>query len=352
MNLLTDRVLITGANGWLGKALVKSLVYGLKNSEEFKNPQKKLNIRCLLLPGENSNFLKKQSDSIEIMHGNLTSREDCDNFMINYRESLLIHCAGIIHPNRTKEFYDINVSGTNNLLKSAIKNKIKKVIIISSNSPCGTNPDNDHLFDEKYRYNPYLHYGKSKMIMEKLAIDYINSGNIKGTIIRPPWFYGPFQPERQKQFYKMIINGTVPVVGSGENKRSMACTLNICQGIFRSAITEKSNGKIYWIADENPYTFNQIIRTIKNVFENEFGIMCKNNMFRLPNLISGVAYYTDKIIQNMGYYNKKLHVLSEMNKTIACSIGHAKKELQYRPDFDLYEGTYLSIKPIIEEFRS
>ena len=41
MNLLTDKILITGANGWLGKTLVKSLVYGLKNSEEF-NPSEEV----------------------------------------------------------------------------------------------------------------------------------------------------------------------------------------------------------------------------------------------------------------------------------------------------------------------
>ena len=117
-------------------------------------------------------------------------------------------------------------------------------------------------------------------------------------------------------------------------------------GYFRSTITDKSNGKIYWIADEKPYTFNQIISTIRNVFENEFGIKCKNNMFKLPNLISEFAYHTDKIIQNMGYYNKKLHVLSEMNKTIACSIGHAEKSYN-TIQILIYMKVLLSIKPIV-----
>ena len=40
-------------------------------------------------------------------------------------------------------------------------------------------------------------------------------------IIRPPWFYGPNQPNRQTKFYKMIRDGKVPIVGSGDNKRSM-----------------------------------------------------------------------------------------------------------------------------------
>ena len=56
---------------------------------------------------------------------------------------------------------------TNNILSSAVKEKLKRVIVISSNSPCGTNSNNDYLFDENQKYNPYLNYGRSKMQMEK-----------------------------------------------------------------------------------------------------------------------------------------------------------------------------------------
>ena len=53
------------------------------------------------------------------------------------------------------------------LMEAAIKNETKKVIIVSSNSPCGCNRDKDSLFDENSNYNPYMNYGKSKMLMEK-----------------------------------------------------------------------------------------------------------------------------------------------------------------------------------------
>ena len=72
------------------------------------------------------------------------------------------------NPKKVKHFYDINVYGTENILISAVKNRVKKAIIVSSNSPCGVNPNKEHVFDEKCEYNPYLNYGKSKMIMEKL----------------------------------------------------------------------------------------------------------------------------------------------------------------------------------------
>jgi nucleoside-diphosphate-sugar epimerase len=40
----------------------------------------------------------------------------------------------------------------------------------------------------------------------------------------------------------------------------------------------------------------------------------------------------------VGLYQQKLHVLSEMNKTIACTVAKAERELGYRPEVDLAEG--------------
>ena len=41
------------------------------------------------------------------------------------------------------------------------------MVIVSSNSPLGCNPDPSHRFNEDSLYNPYQHYGRSKMIMEQ-----------------------------------------------------------------------------------------------------------------------------------------------------------------------------------------
>ena len=148
----------------------------------------------------------------------------------------------------------------------------------------------------------------------------------------------------------MIRDGKVPIVGSGDNKRSMACTINIAQGLIRAAMKNEANGQTYWIADNEPYSFNYIIKTIRKVMCDEFNITCKDTEVRLPNIVSSVAYYLDSFIQSVGLYNKEIHVLSEMNKTIACSIKKAKDELDYKPTIDLYNGTMMSMKSIISEF--
>ena len=195
-----------------------------------------------------------------------------------------------------------------------------------------------------------MKYGESKMRMEILANEYFSSGKMNIVIIRPPWFYGPYQPSRQIKFYKMIKDGLVPLVGDGTNVRSMAHTTNIAQGLIRSAIEDKANGQTYWIADKVPYSFNKIIDTIRKVMENEFKMNCKSSKINLPNIASFMAYQLDTLIQNFGLYNKEIHVLSEMNKNIACSIDKAVSEINYHPTYDLYEGTKLSIAEAISRF--
>lgn len=343
MNFGTNQILITGANGWLGKTLVNCLLNGISNSHSLEIPQKKLSIKCLVKPNEDIRILKSLSENISIIEGNLNSKEDCKFFTKDSKNAILFHCAGIIHPKKISDFYEINVQGTKNILEEAQKCRIKRAIIISSNSPFGTNPSRNHTFDENSEYNPYLNYGKSKMLMEKQAIKFGAEGRLEIVIIRAPWFYGPFQPPRQLRFYKMIRDGKVPIVGDGQNMRSMACTINISQALIRAAMKENLKNDIFWVSDQNPYSFNEIVNTIRLVMENEFNIECKNRVLRLPNILSETAYMADMIIQGLGFYNQEIHVLSEMNKTIACSIKKASSVLGYQPTHSLYEGTKVSI---------
>jgi len=225
----------------------------------------------------------------------------------------------------------------------AIKNKVKRIIVVSSNSPVGVNNNINSKFDENSPYAPYMEYGKTKMKMEQLIQNSFNKGEIETVIIRPCWFYGPGQPDRQSLFFQMIRNGKAPIVGDGENKRSMSYIENITQGLIRSALYEKAKGQIYWIADEKPYSMNQIIDTIENLLENEFKLKVHHKRMKLPNFISKMAYGIDWSMQKVGLYQQKIHVLSEMNKTIACSIEKAQRELEYKPKFSLREGMKKSI---------
>jgi nucleoside-diphosphate-sugar epimerase len=342
--LKTNQVIVTGALGWLGVSLVQSLIHGQGDHEQLKQPRPDLRIRCLVLPGQDATSLRKLSDRIEVVSGDIRNPADCAQLCRDFAGATLFHTAGIIHPKRVAEFYEINVRGTAQLLDAAIAAGVKRAVVVSSNSPCGNNPHRDHLFDEQSPYHPYMNYGKSKMQMELAIKERQSAGKLETVIIRPPWFYGPNQPPRQTLFFQMVRDGKAPIVGDGENLRSMGYVDNLCQGLLLAAMSERANGQVYWIADKRPYSMNEVIDTIERLLENEFGQKCAHKRMRLPGIASEVAMVIDATLQSAGIYHQKIHVLSEMNKTIACSVARAEKELGYRPAVALEEGMRRSMQ--------
>lgn len=335
-------VIVTGAAGWLGRRLVDVLANGLPGHPELERARR---VRALVLPGEET----VGSDTVEVVRGDLRERATCDALLAGARGATLYHTAGVIHPRRVRDFFSINVEGARTLLDAAAEAGVRRAVMVSSNSPVGANPSPEHRFDEDSPYHPYLGYGRSKMQMELVAREAHARGRLETVLIRPPWFYGPYQPPRQTLFFEMIRDGKGPVVGGGENRRSMAYLDNLCQGLLLAAMTPRAAGRTYWIADDEPYTMNRVLDTVERLLEGEFGIPCAHRRLRLPGLASKVAYLMDATLQSLGLYHQKLHVLSEMNQTIACSIERAKAELGYRPDVALEEGMRRSLAWCIDQ---
>lgn len=341
-----SRFLITGAGGWLGKRLTALLASKNQANGNGGELQEAFGVRCMLLPSESED--EPKALGVEVFRGDVRRKSDCDAFCANSGGAFLIHTAGVIHPRRVRDFYDVNRNGTRNLLEAAARGGIKRVVVVSSNSPFGVNPDRFHRFDESSPYRPYMNYGRSKMEMELCVKEFQQAGNLQTVIVRPPWFYGPDQPPRQTVFFKMIREGRVPVVGDGGNLRSMAYIDNLCDGLVLAAIVERANGATYWIADERPYSMNEIVDTIEVLLEKEFGLEVAHKRLHLPNFVSEAAMAADWILQSAGVYHQKVHVLSEMNKNIACDIGKAEVELGYRPKISLEEGMRRSIADCLQ----
>lgn len=304
-----------------------------------------VSIRAFDLPAGEAG-VRGVSEEITYVAGDVRNPGDCARLCERARGAILFHLAGVIHPRWSRQFEEVNYRGTRNVLAAAAAAGVRRAVIVSSNSPLGCNPHDDHLFDEESPYHPYLGYGRSKMLMEQHVAAVQAEGRIETVTVRAPWFYGPFQPPRQTIFFTMIRDGKAPIVGDGENRRSMAYLDNLVQGLILAAITPRANGQTYWIADERPYTMNEIIDTVERLLEDEFGQRCAHKRLRLPGLASSTAWLVDWLMQAAGLYHQKVHVLSEMNKTIACSVGKAKRELGYQPTVALEEGMRRSLRAI------
>lgn len=132
----------------------------------------------------------------------------------------------------------------------------------------------------------------------------------------------------------------------------MGYTDNLAQGILLAAVHERAAGDIFWLADETPYTMNEIIEVVGMVLHEDFGMTVKPNPFRLPDIVGGAATILDATLQYAGIYHQKIHVLSEMNKTIACDITKARKVLGYAPKIALREGMQRSVDWCVKNGQS
>jgi nucleoside-diphosphate-sugar epimerase/choline dehydrogenase-like flavoprotein len=338
-------VLVTGSPGWLGTRFVETLVTTATAPGAAAVCDAETQVHCLVQRDADPTILERLDERVVVQEGDLTDGGSLRQFTRAAAGGLLVHIAGVVHPRRwTRDFERINVDGTRRLLEAAEEAGVRRAVVVSSNSPIGCNAHPEDLFDETSPYNPYMGYGRSKARMEAVVREVHGRGRLETVIIRPPWFYGPHQPARQTLFFSMIKNGKFPILGDGQQRRSMAYVDNICQGILLAAVAPGANGEVYWIADARPYTMNEIVDTVEDVLERDFGIRCSHRRLRLPAFVGTGARIADAALQALGLYHQKIHVLGEMQQTIACSIDKARRELGYEPRFALRDGMHASIR--------
>jgi nucleoside-diphosphate-sugar epimerase len=338
----TTKYLVTGANGWLGRRMVKALREG--HAEMGETGVGSRPVRALVMPGEPTKALLDQG--VEVVTGDVRDAAALAAFTAGADGAILIHLAGIIHPTEgVKQFDEVNLNGTRRLVDAAAAAGLARVVVMSSNSPIGANPRPDHLFDENSPYHPYMGYGRSKQKMEEmLKARMASPGGPEIVILRAPWFYGPDQPPRQSRFFSMIKAGRFPLMGRGLNRRSMGYVDSLAFGALLAAASSKAAGRIYWLADERPYPMAELIDTVRAVLRDDFGMTVAPKTVVAPPIVADVARLIDASLQSVGLYNQEFHVLSEMNLTIACSIERAKAELGYRPLVELHEGMRRSVQ--------
>jgi nucleoside-diphosphate-sugar epimerase len=327
-----DLAVVTGAPGWLGTSLVEALAKGARYRSITGLPRR---VRCIVQPAADARPLERLGDGVEIVRADLRDPRSIEGACAG--AATVFHAAGLVHPRRVQDLYDVNVTGTRNILAAAIAAKARRFILVSSNSPAGLNDAPGRLMVEDDPPRPYLNYGLSKLQAEWLVNDAHRSGRIEGVVARPCWFYGPNQPPRQSKFFRMIKGGKPVIIGRGDNLRSMSYLDNTVQGMLLLEQVERAAGKTYWITDRRPYSFIEIIETVAKILEVEV------RPRYLPTLGSDVARLVDSLLQMAGLYQQEIHVAGELAASIAVSNDAARRDLGYDPEIELEEGMVRSI---------
>jgi nucleoside-diphosphate-sugar epimerase len=330
---LPTSAVVTGAAGWLGRALLAELAAG------------GVPVRALVRDADEALAVKGVDPTAETVTGDLRDPTAVDALFTAVDGPTVFHAGSVIHPGGGgREFFDVNVGGTALVVDRARRAGARRLVYVSSNSPFGFNPTADDVFDVDAPYHPFMGYGRSKMEAEVLVRRAHDAGHLETVIVRCPWFYGPHQPERQTRFFQMVRRGLFPLCGDGSNRRSLAYTEDLARGLVQAATVEPAAGRAYWLADREPYTMRRILDAVKTALAEEAGLPVARRQLRLPAVTSRVAELGDRVVQAAGRYSAQLHVLGEVGRTIACTTEAAERDLGFRPTVDVEEGMRRSVR--------
>ena len=326
---------VTGASGWLGRNLVRALVAQGRT------------VHALCARADEAPLLEVISPLIHTTVGDVRDPASLDGLFAGTGEITVFHVAAVIHPPSVREFFDVNVGGTELVLDAARRAQAVRFVHVSSNSPFGANARPTDRFTEDSPFNPYMGYGASKLEAEQIVTRGHERDDVDAVIIRAPWFYGPYQPPRQSQWFKAVRKGRFPMLGDGTQQRSMVFTEHLVQGLLRAEATPAASGRAYWIADAEPYELRVILATVRDALAAE-GLPVSGGQPRIPRIAGVVAEKMDALLQSRGKYVQALHVLGELKDTIACDISRARAELGYDPQTSLLDGMRASVRDCLE----
>ena len=161
------------------------------------------------------------------------------------------------------KYYDVNVTGMQNVLAAMEENGIKRIVFTSSVAVYGLNKKNPN---EEHEKDPFNHYGKSKWQAEQVLQEWYKDHidwNIN--ILRPTVIFGERNRGNVYNLLKQIAGGKFAMVGKGDNKKSMAYIGNIV-AFVQFLIENKQDGyNIYNYIDKPDFTMNQLVEHVSKV---------------------------------------------------------------------------------------
>jgi nucleoside-diphosphate-sugar epimerase len=313
------KILITGGTGFIGSRLaLKCLergwivkVIGLENT---------------LAESQYRNQLEKKGAGVII--ASVTERTLL--FELLKGVDIVYHLAAAQHEMNVADqrFWDVNVTGTENILEACVKAGVKRFVHGSTIGVYGT-PDG--TIDEQSPCNPDNIYGITKLKGEKVVLSF--QDKLPVVVIRIAETYGPGD-RRLLKLFKAIKKKLFFMIGNGENMHHPIFVDDLIDGFFLAASVEEAAGQLFILAGKESVTTNDMVSMIAGVLDTSV------RRFNIPlNPMLKFAKVTERFLRPIGIAPPiHLRRMDFFRKSFTFSQDKAFKVLGFEPKVDLRQG--------------
>lgn len=322
------KIFITGSTGFIGTYLMKRLA---TTNHEF---------HCLVRENSNTQLLKESG--AEIFIGDVTDKASILKGMQGCDSVLHLASSFVFWITNKMVFKDVNITGTLNVMESALEKGVSKVIYVSSIGIYGNAewPVTEETPIGKERYSMYL---RTKYEGDQIAWDLYKEKKLPLVVIYPSAVLGANDPKATGQYIKNFALGRMPAQILTKIYFPFVYVKDVAEAIVRALEKENNIGEKYIISAENIMfgDFNQMINEISGT---------RLPFLKLPIWMTVLASYIltgiANLIKKPPLWDMSVDQISLMKKGIKTDGSKAKRELgiEYTP---IYDG----IKEAIESFK-
>ena len=312
-------VLITGGTGFIGSQMaLKSLERG--------DSVKVLGLENTSAESYNKKVIEEKGAKVL-----LTSvLERANVFELLKGVDVVYHLAATQHEMNVPDqvFWDVNVTGTRNLLEASIDADVKCFV---HGSTIGVYGIVERVIDEETPCQPENIYGVTKLEGEKLALAF--KERLPVVVIRISEVYGPGD-RRLLKLFKTIKKNVFFMIGSGQNLHHPIYVGDLIQGFLLASSNPDAKGQVFLLAGKEAVTSNEMV----SVIAEELGT--KGARFRVPFLpLLLIASLMESVLRPVGV-QPPLHRrrMDFFKKSFELSGKKASDLLRFQPQVGFKEG--------------
>jgi nucleoside-diphosphate-sugar epimerase len=235
------RVLVTGANGFLGSALVRRLLRDGHEVRAFaRSRQRAENVADLPL---------------EVVYGDVVDPESLRSAMGDIE--VVHHVAGLASDwAPLSAFESVNVTGVENVLTAARATGVRRVVHISSAAVHGFAGYRDRRESDPTPPTPFP-YVETKRRGEEIALAAHADGGPEVVVMRPGNVYGPRDGVTSIHLLRAMRSGTMGVIDGGRYLTCPAYVENVVDAVALAATVPDAAGRAYLVTDGLEITWSE-----------------------------------------------------------------------------------------------